>query len=280
MNERSDSHGGRVDLGLGLDAGGTQTRWAVAAADGSLCAQGQAPPLSGLQMASEAGRAAALTTLQGIAQAAGPVQAVVAGITGFDDRQQPQLQQLAGQALAVAPAALRLVNDIELLWHAAGPALVVDAGAGSVAAFLDADGRVQRAGGRGALIDDAGGGHWIACRALRAVWREEDRLPGAWRGSPLARALFTRIGGPDWPATRAWAYGASRGEIGTLALAVAEVADEDPAALALVQRAGAELARLVQALWQRQGPRTLEALGLAGMSRTELADWLGRGEVA
>jgi opine dehydrogenase len=48
-----------------------------------------------------------------------------------------------------------------------------------------------------------------------------------------------------------------------------------PVAHGLLALTGAWLGRDL-----RQGPRTLEALGLAGMSRTELADLLGRGEGA
>ena len=71
-------------LGLGLDAGGTQTRWAVADAAGTLRAEGRVAALSGLQLHSPEGRAHVQTTLSALAQAAGPVHAVLAGITGFD----------------------------------------------------------------------------------------------------------------------------------------------------------------------------------------------------
>jgi hypothetical protein len=153
----------------------------------------------------------------------------------------------------------RVVNDIELTCHAAGDAYVVYAGTGSIAAFLDATGTLQRAGGRGGIIDDAGSGHWLARQALCQVWRAEDDEPGAWQRSPLAQRLFARIGGSEWAQTRAWVYGASRGELGTLALAVAEAAqapEPDPVALALLHQAGAEIARLGMALMHRHGPRT------------------------
>lgn len=245
---------------LGLDAGGTHTRWALAQADTlgtvSGITQGQAEPLSGLQLDTEAGRQQAQGTLRQIAQAVGPVDALAAGITGFDAAQQPALAALVKQALGLGPPALRLMNDVELLARAVAPAAVLVAGTGSVAAFVDDQGEVQRAGGRGALLDDAGGGHWIATRALRAVWRAEDAVPGAGQGSPMARALFARLGGADWAATRSGVYGATRGAVGRLALAVAEVADADPAAHALLQRAGVELARLVQALTARGAPST------------------------
>ena len=158
------------------------------------------------------------------------------------------------------------MTDLELACHAAfapGAGYVVVAGTGSIAAFIDEEGVLQRAGGRGALIDDAGGGHWIAREALRQIWRAEDAAPGAWQHSALARRVFERIGGSEWRQTRQWVYGAaaSRGELGTLALAVAAAADEDPAALAILQAAGIELSRLARALLQRHGARPLALAG-------------------
>jgi len=246
---------------LGLDAGGTHTRWAVAGADGVVTAQGLAPPLSGLQLGSAEGRSAAEATLQAVRTAAGPVHALVAGLTGFDASQAPVMAAMAASVLGMSPKAVRAMSDIELTCLAAGEAYVVYAGTGSIAAFIDATGTLQRAGGRGAIIDDAGSGHWLARQALCQVWRGEDEAPGAWQQSPLAQRLFARIGGSDWAQTRAWVYGASRGELGTLALAVAEAADTDPAALALLQQAGAEIARLGLALIRRHGPRPLVMAG-------------------
>jgi N-acetylglucosamine kinase-like BadF-type ATPase len=250
--------------GLGLDAGGTHTRWALADCFGQVCAEGSAAPISGLQLGSEAGRAEVQVTLRAIAQCTGPVQAVVAGITAYDAAQAPVLGALLGSAFAVVPSAVQAHSDIELLCRSAcapGEGIVIYAGTGSVAAAIDSAGRLQRAGGRGAVIDDAGGGHWIARQALRQIWRAEDEAPGGGSTSPLAAAVFAHIGGSDWPTTRAWVYGATRGELGTLALAVAAAAAQDQAALSILQQAGAELARLGAALVRRLGP---QALTLAG----------------
>ncbi len=250
--------------GLGLDAGGTQTRWAVADADGRLWAEGSVAPVSGQQLGSGVGRAQVAATLGAIAQAAGPVDAVIAGVTGLAAAQAPALVALAASTFQVAPDAVQAQSDIESLCLAAfapGDGIVVYAGTGSVAAFIDASGTLQRAGGRGAVIDDAGSGHWIAREALRHIWRAEDETPGAWAASPLATKVFAQIGGSDWATTRAWVYGATRGELGALALAVAAAADEDPAALALLHSAGSELARLAAALLHRHGLRPLALAG-------------------
>jgi N-acetylglucosamine kinase-like BadF-type ATPase len=258
--------------GLGLDAGGTQTRWALAGPDGGLRGEGRVAPISGLQLESAAGRDAVAAALRDIAAAIAPLGGagrVVAGITGFEAAQTPLLRDLAAAALGTPAATVQALTDIELVCRSAfapGAGVVLVAGTGSIAAFVDAQGRMHRAGGRGAVIDDAGGGHWIARRALQAIWRAEDAEPGAWRHSPLARQVFDHIGGSDWAQTRRWVYsgpGAERGEMGRLALAVAAAAtaDEDPAALALLQAAGTELARLALAMQQRFGTLPLALAG-------------------
>ena len=246
---------------LGLDTGGTHTRWAVVGASGVLHAQGEATPLSGLQLHSAEGRADAQTTLESIAQACGRVYAVMAGVTGFESAQTPWLRNMLAATMRVDVDAVQVVTDIELACHAAGDGYVVYAGTGSVAAFIDAEGALQRVGGRGPIIDDAGGGHWIAREALRRIWRAEDDSPGAWRDSPMATRLLQQMGGTEWAHTRNWVYGATRGELGKLALGVAATAGEDPAAMSLLMQAGTELARLVQALIRRHGPRTVVLAG-------------------
>lgn len=237
---------------LGLDAGGTGTRWALANAQGLVLREGMAPAFSGAGMPEPALQAA----WAALSQAVGPVRGVVAGITGLGDA--PALAAQLAAALGVPAACARAFSDVELAARAAfapGQGILVYAGTGSVAAHIDEAGTLHRAGGRGAVIDDAGGGHWIARQALGQVWRAEDAEPGAWRRSLMAQALFERIGGADWARCREWVYGASRGELGTLALAVAQAAQAgDAQAQALLEQAGPELARLALALMQRVGP--------------------------
>ena len=255
------------ELGLGLDAGGTQTRWALARADGSVVADGLAAGFSGLQAPDAAGREYVAKALSSIAAAAaghGRIVAACAGVTGFDGDHSEPLASLMTHALGVDARRLRLFNDVELACRAAfapGQGYLVYAGTGSIAAFVDAQQTLHRAGGRGGLIDDGGSGYWIAREALRRVWRTEDEAPGAWRDSTLAKALFDAIGGSDWAHTRRFVYGASRGQLGELALAVAAAAESDRAAKAILVDAGHELARLGAALMQRHGARPVRLAG-------------------
>lgn len=254
-------------LGLGLDAGGTHTRWALADAAGQVVASGEVPAMAGQQLASSEGQQAMVDTLHQLAHDLDGYQkphALVAGITGFDAQAMPQWRRLAAAALQLPEAQVRALSDIELACAAAfapGQGVVLIAGTGAIAAHLDAQGVLHRAGGRGAVIDDAGGGHWIARRALQHIWRGEDTAPGSWASSPLARQVFAQMGGSSWAHTRQWVYGATRGELGTLSLAVAQAAAQDPVAAALLSQAGQELARLVLALQHRLGVQPVALSG-------------------
>lgn len=257
-----------IGPGLGIDAGGTETRWALAVPGGAILAEGVVAGLSALQMATPHGREAVRASLEQMAAAvlthASPLR-IRAGLTGYGGDGE-LLQAWLGQLLGVAPSAVVLSNDIELAYRASfapGTGYLVYAGTGSIGAFIDDDNVFHRAGGRGVVLDDGGGGFWIAREALRHIWRNEDEQPGCWRDSPLAQAVFAHIGGTDWDASRQFIYHGERGAIGKLALAVAASADRDPAAATILSEAGLELARLALALTRRFGARPVALAGRA-----------------
>ena len=214
-------------IGLGLDAGGTQTRWALADGGGAVLAEGSVEGMTGLLLNSEAGRVqlrAALVALAATVRSHGQPAAVCAGFTGVDGTAR-MLAEMIAAPLEISADAVAMKSDIEIAYldlFAPGEGYVVYAGTGSIAAFIEAGGTFHRAGGRGVMLDDAGGGFWIAREALRHIWRREDEQPGAWRDSLMALEIFKRIGGDDWSFTRRFVYAGERGEIGKLALAVAE----------------------------------------------------------
>jgi N-acetylglucosamine kinase-like BadF-type ATPase len=263
LNQALDS-----GIGLGIDAGGTQTRWALAAPGGAIIAEGRVAGLSALQMSSAAGRQTVHATFSELAREAlkhARPSNVRAGLTGFGGDGE-QLQRWLAELLGVSPRAITLCNDIEIAYLASfapGQGYLVYAGTGSIGAYIDGEGDFHRAGGRGVMLDDGGGGFWIAREALRHIWRSEDECPGAWQDSPMARAVFEYIGGPDWSLSRQFIYAQERGEVGKLALAVAASAGKDPAADAILREAGRELARLAQALANRFGPRPVALAGRA-----------------
>lgn len=253
---------------LGIDAGGTATRWALVDAAGTVVAQGAVAGMSANQRHDDAGRAAmravmAALAAQVTAAGAAPPQRICLGLTGYDGVATEPAQWLAA-ALGVAVAAVNVRSDIELAYLGSfepGAGYLVYAGTGSIAAWVDRDGVLHRAGGRGVYLDDGGGGYWIAREAMRAIWRREDEQPGAWRASPMAQAVFEHVGGSDWAASRQFIYGQERGAVGRLALAVAAAAETDPEARDLLERAGQELARLALALVGRYGDRRVALAG-------------------
>ena len=264
-------------LGLGIDAGGTQTRWALADAKGEIVAEGRVAGLSALQMGSAAGRQTVHANFSLLARdvlAHGRPARVRAGMTGFGGDGE-QLQRWLAELLGVAARTVVLCNDIEIAYFDSfkpGEGYLVYAGTGSIGAFIDAGGQFQRAGGRGVTLDDGGGGFWIAREALRHIWRGEDEQPGRWRDSPMACAVFDHIGGSDWSLSRQFIYGQERGAVGKLALAVAASAAQDPVAAGILQNAGRELARLAQALASRYGPRPVVLSGRASELHPMIAE--------
>jgi glucosamine kinase len=253
-------------LGLGIDAGGTRTRWALALPSGELRAEGDVAGLSAALPAGRGGLGMLRETLSeladGVLAVGRPVQ-VHAGLTGYGGVAEP-LASLIGTPLGLGADAVTLVTDIEVAYldvFAPGEGYLVYAGTGSIAAFVDDDGALHRAGGRGGLIDDGGSGFWIAREALRRIWRREDEQPGAWRRSALAREVLEHVGGSDWAHTRRFVAAAARGEMGRLALAVAAAAATDAEALQLLEAAGAELGRLGCILLARHGPRPVALAG-------------------
>ncbi len=256
------------ELGLGIDAGGTQTRWALAAPGGAILAEGTVAGLSALQMGSAHGRETVRATFAELAASVlphGVPKRVEAGLTGFGGDSE-LLQRWLAELLHMQATSIHFCSDMEIAYRASfapGEGYLVYAGTGSIGAFIDADGTFHRAGGRGVVLDDGGGGFWIAKEALRHIWRLEDEQPGAWRASKMARAVFDYVGGDDWAYSRQFIYGQERGAVGKLALAVAATAEQDPAAATILRNAGRELARLARALVNRFGPRPVAVSGRA-----------------
>ncbi len=255
-------------VGLGIDAGGTRTRWALVDADERLLREGRVGGMTALQMSTAAGSEYVRDSLLQIATAlpAGirPTR-VCAGMTGFSEGGADIGAMIAG-VFNIDVSAITLKSDIEIACSdlfAPGEGYVIYAGTGSIAAFIDTAGILHRAGGHGVILDDAGGGYWIAVEALRNIWRNEDARPGAWHDSPMAVAMFDHLGGDDWATTREFVYHRGRGDIGTLALVVAASAKRDAVAQDILKRAGRELARLGQAMISRFGPRPIALAGRA-----------------
>ena len=253
-------------LGLGIDTGGTQTRWALAGADEEIIASGTAEGLTALHFNTIEGKNTFQQVFSGLAAAAGThgiLQTVRAGLTGFGGNTQ-HLQSTLAKIFELPEHHICVGNDIEIAYldtFRPGAGYLIYAGTGSIAAYIDEHGQFHRAGGRGFMLDDGGSGFWIAREALRYIWRLEDENPDQWLSSTLARNVFHLIGGHEWNHSREFIYQRSRGEIGKLAIAVASAANTDEVALDILKHAGQELARIGIAMCKRFGKKPIALSG-------------------
>ncbi|MDB5472774.1 MAG: N-acetylglucosamine kinase, partial [Devosia sp.] len=253
---------------LGIDVGGTASRWVACADSGEIVARGKAGGATGhvFNPAEHERLRLALTALaQDLAAAGCTPCSVTAGITGYGTAVAQQTTALVSTVLNAGRDSIVLLDDMALAYMAVfapGEGHLVSAGTGSIGLHIDRHNAHIRVGGRGILIDDAGSGSWIALRALDRIYRGLDQS-GSFDASPaLARHLFAAIGGQDWSSVRQFVYGGDRGMIGSLAVAVAQAADEgDQVAQAILREAAGELARLAQALIARAGVRPVGFIG-------------------
>jgi glucosamine kinase len=281
---RHDGGESGMSLGLGVDAGGTATRWRLADPDGRTFAEGSAEPLSG-HLFSIAAQERAQGIIQAIASqvaACGHPRGIVAGITGLD-REAPAetlMRRFFAEAFALPQERVFVAEDmwITYLSHfGLGEGILVYSGTGSIGYFLTPDKEALRVGGRGNLIDDAGSGFWIAREALKLVLRREEESPGTGWAQPLGRALAESIGGTAWDTVRTFVYGGDRGRIGSLGRAVADAARrDDPDAIRILDEAGRELARLAGTLMKRVGRRPVALVGGAARLHPIVAEAFAR----
>lgn len=267
-------------LVVGIDAGGTRTRAALADSGGALLGEGSGGPGNALSVGRQeltAHLAAAL------AQAVPPglrgaVRAVYGGFAGAS----PGLGPERGHELAVsclraaldgtgmAPGAVAVGGDTEIALASApgapGDGLVLIAGTGAVAARVSGGRRVAVADGHGWLLGDDGSGFWLGRQAVRAALAA---LDGRGPATALLDAVLAHYGlPPDGAAAQDAAEGVVVAahtrppvELALLSPAVVTAAGEgDAVARALLADAAELLARAVRAL----RPRPAEPLVLSG----------------
>jgi glucosamine kinase len=253
---------------LGLDVGGTASRWVACDIEGQVVARGSVGGATAhvFNPAERQRLGTALTQLAKAVSAEGlEPTGLVGGLTGFGAAAVPDIRALASTALGLHREQVLVTDDIVLAYAAhfqPGQGHLVSAGTGSIGVHVATDGTMTRVGGRGILIDDGGSGSWIALRALDCIYRTLDRT-GSFSGmEALAEALFALVGGTEWHDVRQYVYGGDRGRIGALAVGVARAAEAgDATALDILRQAGAELAELARALRARVGERPVAFIG-------------------
>lgn len=258
----------RVEVQLGIDVGGTASRWVACSGAGEIVARGKASGATGhvFNPVERERLHDALTVMaEELTEKKLTVGSVAAGLTGYGPAAADAITTLMAETLGVAPHRILVIDDITLAYRsvfANGEGHLVSAGTGSIGLHIGEDDAQIRVGGRGILIDDAGSGGWIALRAVSHIYRCLDHTGNFDDAPALAREVFAIAGGEDWSAVRQYVYGGDRGRIGKLALAVARAAEDgDKVAASILREAGNELALLAQALVARAGERPIAFIG-------------------
>ena len=249
---------------IGIDGGGTKTRLAVCAPDGTLLRQETLGAFN-LSAIGEDGfrrRTEEILALCGDMRGCGAICVGGAGVSGA----------AAGEILRAELAAhgfagkLLLCGDHEIALAGAmqTPGCVLIAGTGSVCYGKNAAGETFRCGGGGHIIDDPGSGYTLGRDALAAALRTED---GRLSENALHAAVMDAVGGHDIQGIFDFVYFSRRGksDIAALAPLVLRCAEQgDAVSLAILRRGATELARLVSAVTGRLGLDKKSPCALAG----------------
>lgn len=252
---------------IGVDGGGSKTRALVADRDGRILGAGHAGSSNyhavgidrALDRVGEALAAAWEEALSGRGGggggggAAGPVRAVAGGfgLAGVNRPGDREVVERAIRRRAFAPARFEVVNDVELLLEAGtgeGWGIALVGGTGSIGFGKDQGGRSARAGGWGYILGDEGSGYSIALGALRLATQTAD---GRADADAVLEAVLAHWGldEPEQLLGTVYRPDMTIAEISGLTSRIVPLAEAgDPAATALIDRAAAALAALVDAV--------------------------------
>ena len=239
----------RVELVIGVDAGGTSTRCLVAALDGRPVGTGEAAGLN--QRSSGGDPVDRLVTAASAALAGhdpGCVRAGVLGVAGAGAAGLARVREQAAEAwrrvgITAEPI---VVADLLAAFAAGTPepdGVVLVAGTGAGAAAVVDRRLVRQADGAGWLLGDVGSAVWLAREALVAAVADLDgRGPRTGLTEPLLARLLDRPAPYDVQDVIARAYAVPPAGLGGLAPVVTRQADHgDPVAVDIVRRGVAGL---------------------------------------
>lgn len=240
---------------LGVDGGGTKTRFALIDDAGRLLGQAQLGTTYHPHVGLDGVRAILADGVAQVLDAAGrPLQDIAYaffGLPAYGEDSHATAQLQAYPAAILGHARYACDNDMVCGWAGSlgcADGINIVAGTGSIG-YGQRRGAAARAGGWGEAFSDEGSAYWIAMRGLNAYSRMSDgRLPKG----PL-HAVFNAHFGLDHDLDIcAHVYGGqtyARGDLAQLSQRVAEAAHAgDAVAVAIFADAGRELAQVCDAL--------------------------------
>ncbi|HLG16459.1 MAG TPA: N-acetylmuramic acid 6-phosphate etherase [Blastocatellia bacterium] len=237
---------GAEDLVLGIEGGGTKTDWVYLSqygAETTLLSRGQLPP-SNLRLVNDD---ALSRILRELPRDATRVGVFLAGCV--DDHDNRRLRELARQVWPAARIVTGSDRDSSLATaFGDGDGIAVISGTGS-AVTGRRGGRVEKAGGRGHLLGDGGGGYIISMEGLRLALEEYDLQHEV---TPLAVSILRELALNGIDELVSWAHSADKMSVARLTPVMFCVADEGDREMRRIIEDGArELALYTDAVARR-----------------------------
>ena len=248
---------------LGVDAGGSNCRARLIAADGTVIGTGQGGTANariGLEPLYATLRAVSDQAIAEAGLARDQVAAIRAGM-GIAGISRPGVRNaLAGFAFPFASVAYETDAFIANLGaHGGADGAILILGTGSIAQ-VRVEGRDFTIGGYGFPISDEGSGAALGLSAMRHALRA---LDGRTRATPLSRAVTERFG-HDTARAIAWMDAASPKDYGSFAPLVMDHAEADDAiARSIVEDAVQHIERFIETIFERGATRCALLGGLA-----------------
>ena len=240
---------------LGVDGGGTKTAFLILSPEGAVLARHEGGSSYHPEIGIEGVRAVLKEGVREVLAEAGlqptAIRHAFFGLPalGEDPATDPILAGTPGAALAGGQYSCG--NDMVGGWAGAlacEDGIVITAGTGSIA-YGEYKGRSARAGGWGEIFSDEGSAYWIGREGLGLFSKMSDGRVAAGPLLDLVRARFQLARDIDLCGLINTPGGAARSAIAQLSQTVATAAQSgDEGSKAIFSRAGAELARLADAV--------------------------------
>jgi N-acetylmuramic acid 6-phosphate etherase len=245
---------------LGVEGGGTKTSWVLVEREGEslrVVDEGRLPASNFRLTPSDGLRA----IFQQMPAGAGRVGMFLAGCATEDDR-----EDLMKLCAAVWPAAkITVGSDRDSGLAAAlgrGDGIAVNAGTGASVTGRRGD-RIEKAGGWGHILGDAGGGYFLSLQALRFILREHDLHRGEARfTATILRALSLN----SRDELVRWAQTANKMDVAGLAPVVFECAvNGDESVMKIIEEGAGMLCEYTAAVATRLGLLAPKVILLGGL---------------
>jgi N-acetylmuramic acid 6-phosphate etherase len=230
---------------LGVEGGGTKTAWMLVESDATelrILDQGKLPPSNFRLTPPERLRAVFAELPKEIARAG----IFLAGCSTEEDRQ--SLARLCAQIWPGAKIVTGSDRDSGLAAALGrGEGIVVNAGSGSSVTGRRGD-KIERAGGWGHVLGDAGGGYFLVIQALRLILREHDLHKGEVQ---FAAKILLELALNSLDELVRWAQGADKMEVAALVPVVFEAAASDARVMAILEEGAQVLCEYTEAVAAR-----------------------------